>query len=101
MNFKVLRSLAAYREHFTSKSIYEVMDMNFTKVKDFFCQSQAKKQKYLDLQKGRSRAIKDTTLIFRCKNLVLESPHTDSGETSAYAMQVDAKRASSVGFYLV
>jgi len=32
----VLRSFAAHRDKFTTKSIYEVMDMNFTKVKEYF-----------------------------------------------------------------
>jgi len=32
----VLRSFAAHRDKFTTKSVSEVMDMNFTKGKEFF-----------------------------------------------------------------
>jgi len=32
----VFRSFAAHRDKFTTKSVSEVMDMNFIKVKDFF-----------------------------------------------------------------
>ena len=38
------------------------------------------------------------TLVSGCRNLVLASPHTNSGETAAYATWVVSKRASSVGF---
>lgn len=40
-------------------------------------------------------------MIYGCGNVVLTSPHTASCETLLCATQIDAKRASSVGFCLV
>ena len=36
MIFRVLRSFNAHMENFTSKLVYEVMEMNFTNVKEVF-----------------------------------------------------------------
>jgi len=41
--------------------------------------------------------LKDTTLVSRCRNLVLASPHAALDETIAYDMWVVTERASSVG----
>jgi len=48
--------------------------------------------KIIDLHEGRSKALKDITLVFGCRNLVLASPHTASGETAAYVTWVVAKK---------
>jgi len=50
------------------------------------------------MHEGRSKALEDITLVYGCRNLVLESPHTSSGETVAYTTRVVAESANSVVF---
>jgi len=43
----VLRSFVAHRDKFTTKSVYEVKDMNFTKLKEAFVYHIQNNQKLL------------------------------------------------------
>ncbi len=47
---------------------------------------------------SRSKELEDTTLVFRCIELVISSPHTTLGEIASCATQVVSEKASSVGF---